>query len=79
MNPLEKLKNEALGGGRAKEIDRVVNSEQGKRIGEMVDGAALKNAVSAGDSQAVNQIVSQFLSTNEGKALVKQINERFGK
>lgn len=79
MNPLEKLKNEALSGGRAKEIDRVVNSEQGKRIGKMVDGAALKNAVNSGDSATINQIVSQFLSTNEGKALVKQINESFGK
>lgn len=79
MSNLEKLKKEALSGGRAKEIDRLVNSDEGKRIGQMVDGAALKNAVDSGDSQAVNQIVNQFLSTNEGKALVKRINESFGK
>ncbi|MGI5984369.1 MAG: hypothetical protein GXY01_06730 [Clostridiales bacterium] len=79
MNEFEKISKELLKGGKANDVKNVVNSAEGKKIGKMVDGNALKKAVAEGDNDTVNKIVNQFLSTNEGKALAKKISESFGK
>ncbi|MEA4896334.1 MAG: hypothetical protein VB064_13900 [Oscillospiraceae bacterium] len=79
MNNFEKMSKELLKGGKAGEISKVVNSSEGKKIGSMVDGNALKKAVAEGDNETVNRIMGQFLSTDEGKSLAKKISENFGK
>ena len=45
----------------------------------MIDGDALKKALAEGDSNTMQSILNQVLATDDGKALVKQISERFGK
>ena len=78
MNDFEKLSRDILK-NRSGELQNVVNSAEGQSIGRAVDGAALKKAVASGDSVAVNQIMTQFMQTGEGKALVERINKSFGK
>ena len=79
MSDIEKMGSELLKGGKAGAINKVVNSPEGKKIGSMVDGNALKKAVSEGDNDTINRIMGQFLSTEEGKSLAKKISESFGK
>lgn len=79
MNNFDKMSKELLKGGKAGELNKVVNSPEGKKIGSMVDGNALKKAVATGDNDTVNRILGQFLSTDEGKSLAKKLSENFGK
>ncbi|NCB74712.1 MAG: hypothetical protein EOM51_08220 [Clostridia bacterium] len=79
MSDFTKMSKELLKGGKAGEINKVVNSPEGKKIGSMVDGNALKKAVAEGDKDTMNRILGQILSTEEGKALAKRINDSFGK
>ena len=79
MSDFGKMSKELLKGGKAGELKNVVNSAEGKKIGNMVDGNALKKAVAEGDNDTMNRILSQVLSTEEGKALAKKISESFGK
>jgi hypothetical protein len=78
MGNFENMSKELLKGGKGNEIKKIVNSPDSQKISKMVDGNALKKAVSDGDNDTVNRIMSQFLSTDEGKALAKKIGERFG-
>ena len=78
MNDFDRLSKDILK-NRTGELQNVVNSDEGRNIGRAVDGAALKKAVASGDSAAVNQIMTQFMQTGEGKALVERINKSFGK
>ncbi len=79
MSDFTKMSKELLKGGKAGEINKVVNSPEGKKIGSMVDGNALKKAVAEGDKDTMNRILGQILSTEEGKALAKRISDSFGK
>ena len=78
MNDFNKLSKDILK-SRQGELQSVVNSAEGKNIGRAVDGEALKKAVSSGDTATVNRIMTQFMQTGEGKALVDRINKSFGK
>lgn len=79
MSDFDKMSKELLKGGKAKELNNVINSAEGKKIGSIVDGNALKKAFSEGDKDTLNRILNQVLSTEEGKSLAKKINESFGK
>ncbi len=79
MNNFDKMSKDILKGGKAGKLDNVINSDEGKKIGNMVDGNALKKAVATGDNDTINRILNQVLSTDEGKALAKKISENFGK
>lgn len=79
MKDAEKFSKEIFSGEKAGKAKEVINSEAGKRVGKMVDGNALKKALAEGDKDTMNKILNQVLSTEDGKALVKQISERFGK
>lgn len=78
MNDFDKLSKDILK-TRQGELQSVVNSDEGKNISKAVDGNALKKAVSSGDTATVNKIMTQFMQTGEGKALVERINKSFGK
>jgi len=79
MNNFDKMSKDILKGGKAGGLNNVINSAEGKKIGNMVDGNALKKAVATGDNDTVNRILNQVLSTEEGKSLAKKISENFGK
>ena len=79
MSDFEKMSRDLLKGAKGDEINKIVNSAEGKKISGMVDGNALKKAVAEGDGSTINRILGQFLSTEEGKALAKKIGDNFGK
>lgn len=79
MKDAEKLEHELFSGNKAGKAKDIVNSKAGRNVGKMVDGNALKKALAEGDKDTMNRILNQVLSTEDGKALVKQISERFGK
>jgi len=78
MGNFENISKDLLKGGKGNEIQKIINSPESQKISKMVDGNALKKAVTDGDNDTVNRIMSQFLSTDEGKALAKKIGDRFG-
>lgn len=78
MNDFDRLSKDILK-NRTGELQNVVNSDEGRNIGRAVDGAALKKAVESGDAAKVNEIMTRFMQTGEGKALVDRINRSFGK
>ena len=50
-------------------------SEAGQKLMQSVDGAGVERAVKSGDTAALKSILSQVLSTPEGKALAQQVQE----
>lgn len=78
MSDFEKMSKDLLKGGRQEGLNSVVNSSEGKKIGSMVDGNALKKAFAEGDKDTLNRIMNQVLSTEEGRTLAKKISESFG-
>lgn len=78
MSDFDKLKKELLSGDKAKKVNKIVNSPEGKRIGKMVDGDALKKAAQSGDEKTVNNILGKVLATDDGKELVRRIGESLG-
>ncbi len=79
MSDLEKMSKELFKGSKSGMVNDVVNSKEGKNIGKMIDGNALKKAAVEGDKDTLNKILGQVLSTEDGKALFKKISDSFGK
>ncbi|MEG0035561.1 MAG: hypothetical protein RR147_01790 [Oscillospiraceae bacterium] len=79
MNDFEKMSREISSGGKKSAFNSAVNSTEGKRIGKIVDGEALKRAMAEGDKETMSRILNQVMSTRDGQALVKRISESFGK
>ena len=79
MSDVEKIKRDLFSGKKAGAVKDVVSSKEGRSVGKMIDGDALKKALAEGDSNTMQSILNQVLATDDGKALVKQISERFGK
>lgn len=79
MKDAEGLSKELFSGEKAGKAKDIINSKAGQSVGKMVDGKALKKALAEGDKDTMNKILNQVMSTEDGKALIKQISERFGK
>lgn len=79
MKEAEKFGKELFSGKKAENAKDIINSKAGQSVGKMIDGKALKKALAEGDKDTMNRIINQVMSTEDGKALVKQISERFGK
>lgn len=76
MKDFDKIQHDFMKSGKAKQFDSIVNSPEGKRLGKTIDGNALKKAASEGDSQTMNKILSQVLSTEDGKKFVQNISKK---
>ncbi|MDR1131090.1 MAG: hypothetical protein LBL15_01570 [Oscillospiraceae bacterium] len=79
MGIFDKMSKELMSGGKAEELRKAANSAEVKKIAGMVDGAALKRAVEAGDNDTINRVLDRVLATEEGKSLAKKVSESFGK
>lgn len=78
MKEFEKAEREIMSGDKADIVKRAVDSKEGRSVGKMVDGAALKKAVLTGDSKTVSAILGKVLSTEEGKTLADRVNRQLG-
>lgn len=77
MNDFEKL-GKGLSSKNSADIKKFTQTPAAARIGQTVDGKALKKAAMSGDKETLNRILSQVLSTDDGKALAEMVAEKFG-
>lgn len=75
MQNYEELGRELERRGKTDDIKRLAQSEDGLKISRMVDAAAVESAARSGDSEAIRKMLSQVLSTEEGKRLAENLRK----
>ena len=79
MADLESLEREIKSSPAAEKLREAAASEEGRRVLQNLDAAAVEKAAKSGDMQALRDILSGVLSTPEGQALAKKIRRSMGK
>ena len=54
-------------------VRRLADSAEGKKLGSLVDGAALEQALRGGDTAAMKRMLAQVLQSPEGRKLCEQL------
>ena len=54
-------------------IKKLAQSREGQQLSRMVDAAAVESAARSGDTDALKRMLSQVLSTDEGKKLAESV------
>lgn len=75
MKDLEKLGEELNRSGKSEKLKVLADSADGRAIGRMVDAAEVERAAKSGDMAALKGILSQVLSTDEGKRLAESLKK----
>jgi hypothetical protein len=75
MRDIESMGKELLKGADTQKLKAIAVSENGKKISQMVDQGELERAAKTGDTAALQRILHQVLSTNEGKQLADQLSK----
>ena len=75
MKDLEKLGAELNKSGKGEKLKSIADSAEGKAISRMVDSARVEKAAKSGDTAALRDILSQVLSTDEGKRLAEKLKK----
>lgn len=75
MKDLEKLGAELSKSGKGEKLKSIADSADGKAISRMVDSARVEQAAKSGDTAALRDILSQVLSTDEGKRLAEKLKK----
>lgn len=75
MNQFSELEQKLRNDPNADKIMKAANSEEGRRISQSLDQSALEKAAKSGDAAALKNILSQVLSTPDGKALAQKLQE----
>lgn len=78
MSKLDEIKRELFAGENAGKVSAIASSAEGRSVGRMIDGAALKKAAESGDKEALGAMLGKVLATPEGKELVRKVSESFG-
>lgn len=75
MKNFEDLGRELERRGKTDEIKRIAESEDGQRLGRMVNSADIERAAKSGDSAALQDMLRRVLSTDEGKRLAENVRK----
>lgn len=75
MNRFEDIGRELEKRGKADKIKQLADSEDGRRLSKLIDQKAIEAAARKGDSAALSGILSQVLSTDEGKRLAASLQQ----
>ncbi|MDO4573379.1 MAG: hypothetical protein Q4C13_08410 [Clostridia bacterium] len=75
MKDLEKLGESIARSGKAGELKSIADSAEGQAIQRLLDPAAVERAAKSGDAAALQGILDQVLSTDEGKRLAESIKK----
>ena len=73
MENLESLSRELERSGKAEGIKKLAQSREGMKISQMVDRQTAESAAKSGDAAAMRNIISDVLSTEEGKRLAEEL------
>jgi hypothetical protein len=72
---IKKYGQEFLQGKNAEALRKVADSEAGRRVASMLDPSKVERAAKDGDTQALEDILRQVMSTPDGKALAEQVKK----
>ncbi len=72
---LEKAARELKSSGKADALRAAARSEDARRLSAMLDPGQVERAAVSGDAEAIRSILSQVLSTDEGKRLAQRLGE----
>ena len=75
MKSFEELGRELERRGKTEDIKRIAESEDGQRLGRMVDAGDVERAARAGDSAALQEMLRRVLSTDEGRRLAENVRK----
>lgn len=73
MKDLEKLGQELQKRGKTDKLKSLADSADGQAIGRMLDPAEVERAAKSGDAAALQSILTQVLSTDEGRRLAESL------
>lgn len=79
VEDLGELARALQSGAKGKELQKLSESADAKRVGEMVDGEALRRAAQSGDAAALKKLLGSLLNTPEGKRLAADVQRLMGK
>lgn len=75
MQNFEQLGKELERRGKAGDIKKLAESEDGIKLAGMIDSAKVEQAARNGDADALRAMLSQVLSTQEGKRLAENVRK----
>lgn len=73
MQSIEELGRELERQGKGDKIRALAESSDGRRITEMLDADAVANAAKSGDGAALQKLLTQVLSTAEGRRFAENV------
>lgn len=72
---IEKYSESILGSKNAGALRRLSESENGRRVADMLDEEKLKRAMQSGDGEMLTAALKRILSTPEGRALAADVKK----
>ena len=75
VNDFEKIGRELQRQGKTEKLKSLADSEEGRAVSRMIDAEAVQKAAKSGDAAALKTILSQVLSTSEGRRLAENLKE----
>ena len=75
MKDLESISKELEKSGKSEKLKSLASSKEGEAVSRMINAAEVERAAKAGDMTALKSILSQVLSTDEGKALAENVRK----
>ena len=75
MQNLENISRELQRSGKAQDLRTLAESEDGQKLSRMLDGKTVEQAAKSGDQAALRSMLSQVLSTQEGRRLAERIQK----
>ena len=75
MLDLERVNAEIEKSGKKDRLKSLADSAEGRAVSRMLDPAAVEKAAKRGDTAALQSILSDVLSTDEGKRLAERLKK----
>lgn len=75
MKNFDEYERQLKNNPNAKRIMAAADSEEGRRLAQTLNAEAVEKAARSGDAAALKNILSQVLSTPDGKALAKKLQD----
>ena len=75
MLDLELVNAEIEKSGKKDRLKSLADSAEGRAVSRMLDPAAVEKAAKSGDTAALQSILSDVLSTDEGKRLAERLKK----
>lgn len=75
MSNFSELEKQFRGNPNAERLMKAADCAEGRRITQSLDQAAIEKAAKSGDTAALQSILTQVLSTPDGRALAQKLQQ----